>query len=415
MSQPHPLEYEFPRLRSVEVIQDRSDGAREERIILRDPTHLANGYLHVGPTELQLLALMDGALSRQEIQAEYGRLVGQRLRLQELDALLEQLGTAGFLAGPPFERFYEGLLAEYRAAPCRPLRDPDGYGAPAAQLGHYLDRMLSSARVTGAPARLAGLVTPHLDFPRGNSCYSAGYATLAAALEGGIRPHRVVILGTNHFGRSRSVVATRKDFATPWGTLATDRAFLNRLAAACSGNLFPYELDHLHEHSIELQVIWLHHLLGDDVRVVGVLCPDPSGPQGTAAGDPDGVDLREFSQALGRLIREDPEPTLILASADLSHFGHYFGDDRELDDAWQREVRTSDEAALAWVDRNDPEGFRRHMAGTGNPTKICSVGCIYSLMVALGPETHATRLRYHQAATPEWQNCVTCAAYIFEE
>jgi hypothetical protein len=34
-------------------------------------------------------------------------------------------------------------------------------------------------------------------------------------------------------------------------------------------------------------------------------------------------------------------------------------------------------------------------------------------MTALGPGARARRLRYHQAVTPEWQNCVTCAAYAF--
>ena len=42
-------------------------------------------------------------------------------------------------------------------------------------------------------------------------------------------PGRVILLGTNHFGRSSSVVATDKDFQTPWGVLENDRAFLRRL------------------------------------------------------------------------------------------------------------------------------------------------------------------------------------------
>src|SRR5439155_17543161 len=107
--------------------------------------------------------------------------------------------------------------------------------------------------------RLRALVAPHLDFPRGRPCYGAGYAQLRRALAGGEPPRRVVILGTNHFGRSGSVVATEKDFQTPWGVLPNDRPFLQELQAACGGNLMPYALDHLREHSIELQAVWLHH------------------------------------------------------------------------------------------------------------------------------------------------------------
>src|SRR5439155_18099510 len=162
---------------------------------------------------------------------------------------------------------------------------------------------------------------PHLDFPRGRPAYGAGYDALRRAVACGAAPRRVVILGTNHFGRSRSVVATEKDFQTPWGALETDREFLSRLQSACRAKLAPYELDHLREHSIELQAVWLRHVLGGEARIVSFLCPDPSGPRGTAPGDPGGVDLREFALALGQLLRDDPEPTLLVASADLSHVG----------------------------------------------------------------------------------------------
>lgn len=399
--------YEYPCLRPVEAIPD----ARNERLILRDPTQLATGMLVVGEAELVLLSLLDGQSTRRQVQGEYARRCGQLLPAAHLDALLEQLAGAGFLAGPRFESYYEARVTEYRAAPYRPLRDPDSYGAPARSLARYLDRALDEAAEALAPpdGRLAGLVAPHLDFPRGRPCYGAPYRHL----RGGGTPRRAVVLGTNHFGRSSSVVATEKDFQTPWGVVPTDREFLARLQEDCGGNLMPYELDHLHEHSIELQAIWLHHLLGDGVRIVPFLCPDPSGPSGTAPGDPHGVDLRRFALALGRLVREDSEPTLLLASADLSHVGA--GEEQPLDRAVLRAVRAADEAALVFVDRNDPEALREHMAGTRNPTRWCSIGCLYAMMVALGPDARAHRLRYHQAVTQEIENCVTCAAYTFHD
>src|SRR5205807_2699111 len=97
--------------------------------------------------------------------------------------------------------------------------------------------------------------------------------------------------------------------------------------------------------------------------------------------------------------------------ADLSHVGGYFGDQRPLDEDLQETVRLEDEEALRWVEANDPEGLRRHVADTGNPTRWCSVGCLYATMTALGSGARAERLAYRQAATPEWQNCVTCAAF----
>jgi AmmeMemoRadiSam system protein B len=379
------------------------------RIILRDPTQLAAGALVVGPEQFTLLTLLDGR-RRAEVQSEFARRFGQALRSEELDGLLDQLDQAGFLEGTGFDAYYRNLAHRYQEAPFRALRDPDSFGAPAAELPAYLDEILTASAGDGeAPAggRLAGIIAPHLDFPRGLPCYGDSYLRV----RGQEAPRRVVVLGTNHFGRSRSVVGTDRDFQTPWGLLPTDREFLGKLQAECSGNLMPYPLDHLREHSVELHTVWLHHLLGEGVRLVPFLCPDPSGPRGTAPGDEGGVDLREFALALGELIRKDPEPTLVVASADLSHVGRYFGDDQDLSRAYLSQVREADGAALDYVERNDPESFREHMAATGNPTNICSVGCIYAALVALGGDAEPRKLRYHQAVTPDLENAVTCAAF----
>jgi AmmeMemoRadiSam system protein B len=148
---------------------------------------------------------------------------------------------------------------------------------------------------------------------------------------------------------------------------------------------------------------------------VPFLCPDPCGPTGTAPRDGRGVDLRGFAEALSRLLRDDPVPTVLVASADLSHVGGYFGDTRSLDTAYLESVAAGDDDALRHVDAVDAEGFRAHMTTSGNPTRVCSVGCIYALMTALGAEARPVRLDYHQAVTAEIDNAVTCASYAFYE
>src|ERR1051326_7496753 len=236
---------EYPRIRCVEAIPDLQAG----RIILRDPTQLAAGMLVLGLPEFALISMLDGTLRRTEIPLEYARRFGQHVLLRDLDRVLEQLDGASFLDGRGFEAFYARRLEEYREAPCRPLRDAGGFGALPGGLPGALDEALAEADAThdeGAPdapgaggrerggpvrernsGRLVGLVTPHLDYPRGRPCYGASYARVRTEE----RPRRVGVLGTNHFGRSRSVVATGKDFATPWGVVATDREFLARLQA----------------------------------------------------------------------------------------------------------------------------------------------------------------------------------------
>src|SRR4029079_11601775 len=116
---------------------------------------------------------------------------------------------------------------------------------------------------------LAGLIAPHLDYPRGTPCYADAYGVLATMPP----PKRVVILGTNHFGRASSSVATRKDFQTPLGTTRTDREFIAALEQSCGSDLCEHEFDHLREHSVELQVLVLQHLFGaNSFTIVPVLC-----------------------------------------------------------------------------------------------------------------------------------------------
>lgn len=359
--------------------------------------------------QLALLLLLDGSRRLMEVQQHFARLTGEIVLSTDLHQVLETLARNGYLDGEHFEDYYRELLAEYRTREVRPLRDPDGFGAPRHELRSYLDSMVAAAPAESCTGRLRGLVAPHLDYARGAPCYGAAYALLAAAQP----PERVVILGTNHFGRSRSVVGTDRDFETPWGVVRIDTDFARRLAERCGGNLAPFELDHLREHSIELHAVWLHHVLGDGIRIVPYLCPDPSGPGGTAPGDPHGVDLRVFADALGGLLEEDPAPTLVVASADLSHVGRYFGDEWALEPEAMVEVRGRDEAMLAHLEAGDPEGMRAHMAATGNPTRVCSVGCLYALGIALQGRAAPRRLGYHQAVTQEVENAVSCCAYAY--
>jgi AmmeMemoRadiSam system protein B len=196
------------------------------------------------------------------------------------------------------------------------------------------------------------------------------------------------------------------------GTVRTAVSFLERLEDRC-GNLRTYELDHAREHSIELQVAWLQHLFGSDTfEMVPVLCPDPCGPTGTLPVDGQGVDLREFASILGELLADDPQDTLVVAGADLSHVGAAFGDERRLDDAFLEEVRQRDHRALDELQINDPSAFLERVAEQDNATRICSAGCLYVLAAAL-PDTTGTVLRYHQAVDQASQTCVTCTAVAF--
>lgn len=401
-----------PQLRHVEA---RPSSHHPGAVELVDPSGIAESVITVSGRTLAIISQLNGRNRRADIQAEYMRRFGRMLFSDELDKLLCQLDEAHFLIGPRFDDHMIQLTKDYRNAEFRPLRDSDAFGAPAAKLAEYLDSIINSRPVQSsveATGRLLGLVAPHLDYARGAPCYSLAYRDLPSRTSA----TRFVILGTNHFGRAPGVVGTLHDFETPWGVVPHDRLFMERVAARCGADLHEFEYDHLREHSVELQVILLKHLLTDrEFTIAPYLCPDICGPEGTAPRNGNGVDLHQFAEILGELIEEDDVPTCIIAGADLSHVGRYFQDERELNIANLNLVERWDRDALQQLEKGHPRAFRQQVAERSNSTNICSVGCLYALGAALRGRTQPTLLGYHQALTPEIENCVTCAAMEYRE
>jgi len=394
-----------PRLRPVEAFRLPDGGG--VTIGVRDRSGLSEVMLSLSAPALHIMSMMDGDHTCDDIRRQFQTQFGAPLAGDTLHSMISHLEDAHFLEGPGFEAFYQSLLHEYRNGRTREMPHASALGIDDGH-GAIFDEMLADVNGQGSSRKVVGLIAPHLDYPRGRPCYAAAFATLRNQSP----PVRVIILGTNHFGRSTSVVATGNDFSTPLGVTKVDRSFLGKLEERC-GDLRTFELDHAGEHSIELQVAWLQHVFGPDAfTIVPLLCPDPCGPTGTAPLDGRGVDLREFALTLGKLIRNDAGETLILAGADLSHVGAAFGDERPLDDAFLDEVRKRDQQALDRIVAGEVDAFLQCVAEQENPTRVCSAGCIFVLAAAL-PDASATFLGYHQAVDPSTQTCVTCAAMAF--
>jgi AmmeMemoRadiSam system protein B len=398
-----------PQLRPVEVhpvALDGEDGAPARGFAVRDPTGISDAALTISEPVLFILSLCDGGHDLAAIRLAFLARYGQPLEESTLTGLIDGLEKAYLLHGDAFDRYHAGLVADYQAAPTRRMRSAADLGLDE-NTAEQLDALLDTNPASVAPAngRVVGLVAPHLDYPRGAPCYAAAYS----ALRGRPVPDRVVILGTNHFGQSTGVVATGKDFETPLGTTRTDRGLLARLTERC-GELCAGEFDHAREHSIELQLLLCQHVWGAGAfAILAVLCPDPCGPTGTAPADGRGVDLRDFAEALGAIIRADEGDTLVIAGADLSHIGPQFGDEQPIDAAFRTRVEKSDRAALAHLVAGTTEQFVAQVAEADNPTRVCSAGCIAALRWAL-PDADATLLGYHQAVDAAGQVGVTCAA-----
>ncbi len=404
-----PASRDYPKLRPVEAFPTNQDG--DQMFVVCDPSGLAEGALNMSRAALLLLSLMDGEHSLEDIRRLFAEQVGQAVPAEQLAEMVERLDAAHYLDSPAFAGYFQSLVDGYRSAPARVSMDEASFGAGDGELGPMIGRMLAACELSlaGPRRKLAGLIAPHLDFARGKPGYADAYAALAV----GQRPRRVVILGTNHFGRAPAPVATRKDFQTPLGTTRTDRAFIEALEASLDFDLCEHEFDHQREHSVELQVLILQQLFGaGNFEIVPVLCPDPCGAGGTTAQDGEGTGLREFAEVLGERVRTDGTPTVLIAGADLSHVGRRFGDPWDLDETFLREVERKDRKALDAIVAGGRDAFVETLKSHDNSTRVCSVGCIYALVTAL-PDARPELLRYHQAVDSKGGTCVTCSAMAF--
>jgi AmmeMemoRadiSam system protein B len=325
---------------------------------------------------------------------------------EQLVQMIQKLDELGYLWGPTSEALEKAKLDAIRAAGAFTLPEEARKPEVAQQLKAFIAEQLAKAEDPELGATVVGIVAPHLDYGRAGSTYAAAYKCLETGAKE--RPHRVVILGTNHFGLGDGVVMSEFGFESPLGTVRPDATVLERLRDAFGERLFKDQIDMAAEHSIALHVPWLQHLYGD-VPVVAALVPDPN----VAMVSDDGarVGTKEFAVALKSILSQAGGRTIFVSSADLSHVGPQFGDQAMLDAKRKHSVEEHDRSLLGEFIAN-PDQFVQQMAKAGNPNRWCSVGNLYATATCA---PHATRemVQYDQAADPNGAGMVTSAALAF--
>lgn len=395
-------EQALPAMRPVDTIPFRNQ-ENETYVALRDMAQISRHPIAVSIPGYFVATQLDGIRTVADVQAGFLEQFGQRMPADQIRKLIEALDDALLLQNDRFEAAYAKCRDEYLASAARDNRDR---WASAAELREQIERMHASGTVSNTSGELRGIIAPHLDYARGRPCYADAYATLAASEPA----ERFVILATNHFGRSQSVVATGKDFLTPLGRAATDRELIGRIEGRLGRSICVHEFDHNLEHSVELQVHNLQVCCAErPFEIVPVLCPDPCTPADGAAND--GPELGAFADALRAELANDGRKTVLIAGADLSHVGQHFGDPDPTTPAFLERVRDHDRRLLGLLERREEERFVAEIRATRNPTRICSVGCIYALLRAL-PDARCNVVNYHQAVNMETETHVTCTAAI---
>ncbi len=446
-----------PKVRAIQGFPVQHQG--QQLLGLRDPTMLSERVVFTSPAAMQLIPMLDGSKTVDEIVAQ----VGQGLTRQMMEGIVAQLDGALLLEGPTFDSHLSQLQADFEASDILPpagtaqladmlvlnarrqayMAQKESEGQTVTpqdvmqvppqelekfeaaspeellvkQMDAWIDKALEQAEDPSFDTLPKGIAAPHIDYVRGWPNYAHIYGRMRVV----DRPERILILGTNHHGRGTGVVACSKGYESPLGVCQLDKALLNNLVAELNGRggnlgavLLEQEFDHEREYSIEMQIPWIQHIFGQNeagefVPVVGALVHDISRTQDGDSYDGKGVGLMPFVESARNAIASLPGKTLVLASADLSHVGPQFGDKEPVNEARRNEVAKHDQEMIEHLKNNEPEALVSSMAWQQNPTRWCSVGNLVAAMKIVDPK-NVKMLSYSAAADPQGVGCVSSLA-----
>lgn len=410
MNAPENGAHEYPRLRPVEAFPASVQG--QQVICLRDPMQYTDAIVSVPPQTAAILELFDGRHSLLDIQEAFARRFGVLLFREQLLTVIHSLDECLLLDSPRFTDHRVAVEEDFRRAPHRPARlAGKGYPADAEALRRDLDGYFAAedgpkdTPPSPRAGRLTGLTVPHIDFPRGGSCYAWGYRELSGAAPA----DRWIVLGTVHVPIARPFALTRKDFETPLGPAETDREFVEALVKRVGPGYLDDEFAHRAEHSIEFQGVFLRHMTppGRPVRIVPILCGSYHRFVEERRPPTPADAMEEFMAALRETMDAQGGRSVLVVSADLAHVGPQFGDPRPLTPGQLREVEDADRQMLGFAEAGDAEGFFRAVAKDGDRRRICGLPPIYAALRLL--DGHRGRLlRYGR--WPDPNGTVTFAA-----
>lgn len=379
-----------PRLRALHFQSTYRAG--EPMWLLNDPWRLSDRQLLFPAPLAQLLLYCDGGHTLSQIHRRLCADLSGYVPYEAVTAVVEQLDELYLLDNDRSRQAIAKALAAYRAQSYRPPALAGlGYPAEAEALSRLLEGYTADSPLAEGPVwRGRGLISPHIDYPRGGSVYAQVWQRAAAAVQAA---DLVIILGTDHHGGAASLTLTRLPYATPYGVLPTDPAVVEHLARAVGPQAFDLELNHRQEHAIELSAVWLHHLRRENpCPMVPVLCGALE--HLTPAGHPrQEAHLIAFIQALREATAG--RRALVVASVDLAHVGPAFDTDYRMDAARRAALQATDASLCQAICQGDAERFYQEIAATRNAHNICGFSSIYLLLKYLGA-TNGVEVAYAQ-------------------
>jgi AmmeMemoRadiSam system protein B len=393
---------EHPRLRPLEILPVRSGD--QDLILITDPQGVVRAPLALRVEVLDLLQLLDGTLSLNEISALVARESKDLRASRFVRDLIGQLDKLLLLDSPRFHAAFDELRDQYHRLEIRQAAlEGVSYPGQPAEAEAFVNRHEEQARglpategeatVATATREPRALMAPHLDPRRAGAAIARAYQELPREAT---EPLRVIVYGVGHALFDDLYALTRKHFETPFGRLDCDLEFVDAVFSRLGSGVYRSELVHRDEHSIEFQALYLKHRFpGRPLRLVPLVCGGFHALQASGLTPHDVPELESLIATLRDVEREQGGATVHVAAVDLSHVGTRFGDP-PVDERIEREVEAGDRAALEAARRGDAEAWYQAIATRQDATRVCGWAATY-LMLRVAEPGEGRVLHYEQS------------------
>jgi AmmeMemoRadiSam system protein B len=356
--------------------------------------------LIIPPVLVECLECFDGRQTELDLRAAMVRITGD-LEVGEIERhLVQTLSQAGFLEDGAFERMQADRKREFAGKNVREASHagaayPGEPGPLRDTLNEYMagDSAENPEEAASVNGDLFAIAAPHVSPEGGWQSYRAAYRMLKPEH----RQRTFVILATSHYGEPEKFGLTRKTFRTPLGDAVTDQGMVDRLAARGGKAVEMEDYCHSFEHTVELQVIFLQHVLGPDVRILPILV-GPFARSIYQGGDPEDDDnVKAFHEALGELREREGDHLFWILGVDMAHMGARYHDRfaAVAGEGVMSEVGSRDEERIARINASDAAGFWDLVRQNGDDLKWCGSSPFYTFLKT-APKMRGDLLRYEQ-------------------
>jgi MEMO1 family protein len=351
-----------------------------------------------------------------DIQAKYTQQYGDVLFSDNVQKIIQELDKNLFLDNNRFRDFVQKIRDDFRDSPVRKaVHAGTAYESDKERLREQIDKFFVSKDGPGRPSSnnngsLKGIMAPHIDIRSGGPCFAWAYKDVAESSDAEL----FIIFGIAHSGTKNLFALTNKAFETPFGAVETDEDFLESLRGRLRFDYFEDEFVHKNEHTIEFQLVFLQYLYHQkkNFKILPVLCSSFGELAGDGKSPLQIPQFKDFVSSLKETIETGKKKTCIIASVDLAHVGHRFGDRELQDEAYLKRLEYEDINMLKYAEDLDAEGFYNSIQKDNDKRKICGYPAIYTMLNVI-KASEGRLLKYSQSADQNTNSTVTFASMAF--